>query len=120
MYITMLKSKIHRATVTGCNLNYEGSILIDSFLLKKAMILPFEKVDIYNISNGKRFSTYVNEEKEFSGIICLNGAAARKASIGDLIIIASYVMIDPKDTVIKPGVVYVNNMNSFKSISILS
>ncbi len=84
----LLKSKIHRARVTGADLNYEGSISIDSDLLEAADILLYEKVDIYNITNGVRFSTYVMEGKP--GEICLNGAAARLVDRGDLIIIASY------------------------------
>ncbi len=84
----MLKSKIHRAIVTDANLNYEGSITIDKNLCREANILEFEKVDIYNINNGKRFSTYVIYGNE--GEIILNGAAARLAQKGDLIIIASY------------------------------
>ncbi|HTZ40179.1 MAG TPA: aspartate 1-decarboxylase [Syntrophales bacterium] len=89
----MLKSKIHRATVTDANLNYEGSITIDEGLMQSADLVPFEKVAIYNVSNGERFSTYVIKGKKNSGVICLNGAAARKVSKGDLIIIASYVMV---------------------------
>jgi aspartate 1-decarboxylase len=90
----MLKSKLHRAVVTDANLHYEGSISIDEHLMKAANFLPYEKVAIYNISNGERFSTYVIPGGRETGTICLNGAAARKASRGDLIIIASYVMID--------------------------
>jgi len=90
----MLKSKLHRVTVTNADLNYEGSITIDEALMQKADLMPFEKVDIYNVSNGERFSTYVIKGKKGSGVICLNGAAARKASKGDVIIIASYVMVD--------------------------
>ena len=93
----MLKSKIHRATVTDADLHYEGSISIDEQLMEAADLLPYEKVDIYNISNGERFSTYVIPGPKDSGTICLNGAAARKVSRGDLIIIASYVMIDDTD-----------------------
>jgi aspartate 1-decarboxylase len=89
----MLKSKIHRATVTDANLNYEGSITVDEGLMNSADLVPFEKVAIYNVSNGERFSTYVIKGKKNSGVICLNGAAARKVSRGDLIIIASYVMV---------------------------
>lgn len=84
----LLKSKIHQAIVTGANLNYEGSISIDSALLTEADILLYEKVDVYNISNGARFSTYVMEGSP--GEICLNGAAARLVNTGDLVIIASY------------------------------
>lgn len=93
----MLKSKIHRATVTDADLHYEGSISIDERLMEKAAMMPYEKVAIYNISNGERFTTYTIKAKRNSGTICLNGAAARKASKGDLIIIASYVIVDEKE-----------------------
>ncbi len=88
----MLKSKIHRATITESNLNYEGSITIDRRLMEAAELRPFEQVMIYNISNGNRISTYTIEGDLDSGTICLNGAAARKGAVGDLIIIASYGM----------------------------
>jgi len=90
----MLKSKIHRVTITEAHLDYEGSITIDETLMEAADILPYEKVNIYNVSNGERFSTYVIKGKRNSGVIGLNGAAARKGSRGDLIIIASYVAVD--------------------------
>jgi aspartate 1-decarboxylase len=90
----MLKSKLHRATVTDADLNYEGSISIDGELMEAADLYSYEKVDIYNISNGERFSTYVIPGPRATGTICLNGAAARKASRGDLIIIASYVLVE--------------------------
>ncbi len=90
----MLKSKLHRATVTDADLHYEGSITIDEGLMEAADMLPFEKVAIYNVSNGERFSTYALRGKRGSGVICLNGAAARKVARGDLIIIASYVLAD--------------------------
>jgi len=86
----MLKSKIHRATITEADLNYEGSLTIDSRLMEAADLLPFEQIMVYNISNGSRFDTYVIEGEKGSGSICLNGAAARKGAPGDLIIIASY------------------------------
>ncbi len=90
----MLKSKLHRATVTDSSLHYEGSITIDENLMEKADLFSYEKVDIYNVSNGERFSTYVIPGERESGVICLNGAAARKCSKGDLIIIASYVSVE--------------------------
>jgi len=93
----MLKSKLHRAVVTDADLHYEGSISIDEHLMDAADLIPHEKVDIYNISNGERFSTYVIPGGRDSGTICLNGAAARKASRGDLIIIASYVAVDESE-----------------------
>ncbi len=90
----MLKSKLHRAVVTDADLHYEGSVSIDETLMEAADLIPYEKVEIYNISNGERFSTYVLTGGRDSGTICLNGAAARKASRGDLIIIASYITVD--------------------------
>ena len=93
----MLKSKLHRATVTDADLHYEGSISIDEGLMEAAEIIPYEKVAIYDISNGERFTTYAIKGERGSGVICLNGAAARKVSRGDLIIIATYVLMDDAD-----------------------
>jgi aspartate 1-decarboxylase len=90
MQRTMLKSKIHRATVTDANLNYEGSLTIDADLMKAADIVPYEQIKIYNINNGARFETYAIEGPAGQGDICLNGAAARMGARGDLIIIATY------------------------------
>jgi len=86
----MMKSKIHRATVTQAELHYEGSLTISGELMKAADILPYEMVHVYNVSNGERFETYALEGEPHSGIICLNGAAARKGAVGDLIIITTY------------------------------
>ncbi len=108
----MFKSKIHRATVTGADLNYEGSITIDSELLRAADILPYEKVDIYNISNGERFSTYVIPGEPGSGEVCLNGAAARKVQKGDLVIIVSYCELSEDEIEsFSPTVVLVDEKN---------
>ncbi len=108
----MLKSKIHRATVTDANINYEGSITIDSKLMKAADILPYEQVHVLNVNNGARFTTYVIEGREGSGEICLNGAAARLGVKGDLIIILTYDNI-PEEQLknYKPRVVHVNEKN---------
>jgi aspartate 1-decarboxylase len=112
MQRTMMKSKIHRATVTDANLNYEGSITIDESLLEDADIVIYERVDIYNVSNGERFSTYAIKGERGSGVICLNGAAARKASKGDLVIIASYVNVDDAESHNwKPKCIFVDQMN---------
>lgn len=112
----MLKSKIHRATVTDANLDYEGSITIDENLIKAADILPYEQVDIYNVSNGERFSTYVIRGRKNSGVVCLNGAAARKVSKGDVIIIASYVAVEDKaGSTWAPKCVYVDGRNRQKT-----
>jgi aspartate 1-decarboxylase len=90
----MLKCKLHRATVTEANVEYEGSITIDSDLLRVADMLPYEKVDIYDITNGNRLQTYVIEGESGSGEICINGAAAHLIKPGDLVIICSYVQVD--------------------------
>ena len=94
MLRTMCKSKIHRATLTDANLHYEGSITIDSDLLKAADILEYERVQVVNINNGNRLETYVIEGESGSGDVCLNGAAARLGAPGDLVIIISYAAID--------------------------
>lgn len=87
---TLLKSKIHRATVTEADLNYEGSVTIDSKLLEAADIVEFERVEVYDITNGNRLATYAIKGESGSGTICLNGAAARLVEVGDLVIICSY------------------------------
>ena len=107
MYRTLLKSKIHRATVTDANLNYEGSISIDVDLMKEADLVEFEKVDIYNINNGKRLSTYVIPGKKRE--ICLNGAAARLNQVGDKVIIASYILTEENN--FSPKIILVNDEN---------
>ncbi|MDO9574184.1 MAG: aspartate 1-decarboxylase [Candidatus Contubernalis sp.] len=93
MFRNMFKSKIHRATVTDADLNYNGSITIDSELLEASGILPYEQVHVVNINNGNRFETYVIEGKPGSGEICINGAAARLVHSGDLVIIITYSMV---------------------------
>jgi aspartate 1-decarboxylase len=95
----MLKSKIHRATITEADLNYDGSLTIDRELMEAASILPFERVKVYNINNGERFDTYAIEGAPGSGIIGLNGAAARKGHVGDLIIIVTYAGYDERELV---------------------
>ena len=113
----MLKSKIHRATVTDADLHYEGSISIDEKLMEEANMVAYEKVEIYNINNGTRFSTYIIKGKRNSGTICLNGAAARKVSKGDLIIIATYVIVEEKDTKKwHPRCVLVDSKNKIKKV----
>ncbi|MFH2011422.1 MAG: aspartate 1-decarboxylase [Pseudomonadota bacterium] len=108
----MLKSKIHRVTVTDANLDYEGSITIDELLMEDAGIIPYEAVHIYNIANGERFETYAIKGKANSGTICLNGAAAHKVKVGDLIIIANYANYEEKEAKAhKPKLVYVDKNN---------
>lgn len=111
----MLKAKIHRAQVTDANINYEGSIEIDSEFLKAVDILPFEQVQVYDINNGNRFETYAIEGKAGSGIISVNGAAARLVTIGDLIIVASYAVMDEDEARnIKPKVIKLDGKNILK------
>ena len=108
----MLKSKIHRATVTDANLDYEGSITIDELLMEDAGIIPYEAVHIYNISNGERFETYAIKGEANSGTICLNGAAAHKVSVGDLIIIANYANYKEEEAINhKPKLIFVDLNN---------
>lgn len=108
----MLRSKIHRARVTQVNLDYEGSITIDRSLMESSDILPFERVEVLNISNGARFSTYVIEGEANSGVIGLNGAAARLVMKGDIIIILSYCQVPDDEAVnMTPIVVCVDNKN---------
>jgi aspartate 1-decarboxylase len=97
MLRTMLKSKIHRARVTEACLDYQGSVSIDANLMQAADMFEYEQVHIYNISNGERFITYVIQGEPGSGVICLNGAAARKVSVNDLIIICTYVAVDDSE-----------------------
>ena len=112
MTITMLKSKIHRATVTEANIDYVGSITIDSNLLDEAGILEYEKVQIVDVNNGSRFETYTIRGEKNSGIICLNGAAALCSNVGDKIIIMSYADMTPKEAKEnKPTVLFVNDDN---------
>ncbi|MCM1290384.1 MAG: aspartate 1-decarboxylase [Prevotella sp.] len=107
MYIEMMKSKIHRVKVTEANLNYIGSITVDSLLLEAAGILPGERVYIVNNNNGERFDTYTIAGEPGSGVVCLNGAAARKAQPGDVVIIMSYAMMTPEEAKDhKPKVVF--------------
>ena len=112
MLITVCKSKIHRATITDANLDYVGSITIDTDLMKRADLIPFEKVQVANISNGERFETYVIEGEAGSGTIALNGAAARKGNIGDLVIIIAYGHLAKSEAAdYKPAVVHVDKNN---------
>lgn len=109
---TLLKSKIHRATVTDADLDYEGSISIDPVLARAADLVPFERVEIYNITNGERFATYFIEGREGSGEITLNGAAAHKVTPGDLVIVCSYAEYTEEEIEgHRPQLVYVDARN---------
>lgn len=112
MQLTLMKSKIHRATVTGSDLNYEGSITIDPALLRAANILPYERVDVLDINNGNRFTTYTIEGREGSGDVIINGAAARLVHKGDLVIICAFVGLTPEEAAHwKPSIVQVDANN---------
>ena len=113
---TMLKSKIHRARVTQVNLDYEGSITIDKSLMEASNILPFERVEVLNINNGARFSTYAIEGEANSGVIGINGAAARLVAKDDITIILSYSQVlDNEAMVMTPTMVYVDSKNRILS-----
>ncbi len=112
MFRTMLKSKIHRAVLTGADLNYMGSITIDRDLMDAADILPYEKVQVVNNNNGARFETYCIEGPRGSGIVCLNGAAARLGQPGDILIILSYLQLSEEDARnYRPRIVFVDSQN---------
>lgn len=113
----MMKSKIHRAVVTQADLNYEGSITIDERLMEAADLKEYEMVQVYNIMNGERFETYVIKGERDSGVICLNGAAARKVAVGDRIIIVSYADYDEEELrEHRPRIVVVDDANRIKYI----
>lgn len=117
MLQAMLKCKIHRATITDANLNYEGSLTVDQDLMREAGLVPFEKIKVYNINNGERFDTYVIKGPAGSGTIALNGAAARKGMIGDLIIIASYALYSAEELGgYYPRIVVLNPENGISQI----
>jgi len=117
LLLFMFKSKIHRATVTEANLNYMGSITIDKELMQAAGILPNEKVQVVNNNNGARLETYVIEGEPGSGVICLNGAAARQAQPGDTVIIIAYTMLDEREArTFKPRVVMVDENNKITRV----
>lgn len=118
MTITMLKGKIHRATVVQAELNYVGSITVDEALMEAAGILEYEKVQIVDIDNGQRFETYVIAGERDSGMICLNGAAARMVQVGDRVIIMAYADMTPEEAKAHlPKVVFVDEKNAVTSIT---
>ena len=113
MNITLLKGKIHRATVVQAELDYVGSITVDEELMEAAGIIEYEQVQIVDVNNGSRFSTYVIAGERGSGMICLNGAAARQVSVGDKIIIMCYAQMTPEE----PKVVFVDDSNRVSKIT---
>ena len=113
MLLEFLYAKIHRATVTDANLNYVGSITIDAEILEKANMLEGQKVDILNINNGERFQTYIIAGKRGGKDFCLNGAAARKAQVGDKVIICAYAQMTPNEAkTFKPSIVQIDDNNN--------
>ncbi|KPK37069.1 MAG: aspartate decarboxylase [Gammaproteobacteria bacterium SG8_47] len=112
MQCTMLKCKLHRATVTHAELEYEGSCAIDAALLEAAGLREYEQIQIYNVSNGKRFTTYAIQAERDSGVISINGAAAHKASPGDIVIICAYAQLDEQELArFQPTLVYLDENN---------
>ena len=118
MQLTMLKGKIHRAVVKQAELNYVGSITIDPTLMEAAGILEYEQVQIVDVENGNRFETYTIDGEPGSGMICLNGAAARQVQVGDHVIIMAYCQMDAKEAADhKPKVVFVDEENHISRVS---
>lgn len=118
MQLTMLKGKIHRAVVKQAELNYVGSITIDPKLMEAAGILEYERVQIVDVENGNRFETYTIDGEPGSGMICLNGAAARQVQVGDHVIIMAYCQMDAKEAADhKPKVVFVDEENHISRVS---
>ncbi len=118
MQVTMLKGKIHRATVTQAELDYVGSITVDEELLEKAGMLEYEKVQIVDVNNGNRFETYTIAGERGSGMICLNGAAARCVSVGDKVILMTYAQYDEEEAKThKPKVVFVDEKNKVSRLT---
>ena len=111
MFGKFLKSKIHRAVVTGADINYQGSITIDKELMRHADLQPFEFVDVWDVTNGSRIETYVIEGEAGSGCICINGAAAHLVTKGDLVIIASHRYVSEGEAVPEPKIVFVDSNN---------
>lgn len=115
MYRQMCKSKVHRLTVTDANLNYEGSLTLDEELMKAADLKEYEKVAVLNVNNGERLETYLIKGAPGSGIVCANGAAARKIQKGDLVIVISYVFVSEDElSIFKPIKIFVDNNNHIK------
>lgn len=118
MLVSFLKSKIHRATVTQADLNYNGSISIDVELMQASGILPFEQVDVLDITNGARLTTYAIEAPAGSGTITINGAAAHLVNVGDLVIICAYAQMSPEEAKAhKPTIILVDDKNKVKKVS---
>lgn len=118
MRLTVFKSKLHRVRVTEADLNYEGSVTIDSDLMDAAQILPWEQVNVLNVNNGERFDTYAIRGPRGSGVVCLNGPAARLAHVGDLVIILTYAQMEREELLRHtPIVVHVDENNRIQTAS---
>lgn len=118
MFVTLYKSKIHRATVTESNLNYIGSVTIDENLMEAACILPHERVQVLNLNNGARLETYVISGERGSGVICMNGPSAHHIQPGDLVIIIAYVIMSPEEARSwQPTVVFLDEQNAITGVS---
>lgn len=121
MYITMFKSKIHRARVTQAKLHYPGSLTLDPVLMEAAGLRVHEQVHVLNITNGQRFETYTIEGERGSGVVCLNGACARLGEPGDLVIVLSYAQMTPEEAdTFQPTCVYVDSRNKIVSTEAVS
>jgi len=113
----MLRAKVHRVKVTEANLEYEGSLTLDLALMEAGGFVPFERIDVYNVANGARFSTYLIEGERGSGVCCVNGAAAHHAAVGDPVIIASYVSVEDSEIAThKPMIVLVDEKNRVRQV----
>ena len=119
MFISLCKSKIHRARVSQANLHYEGSLTLDENLMEAAEIVPYEKVSVVNINNGARFETYVICGERESGLVCLNGAAARLGQVGDLVIVIAYAFFEKQDLPrsFAPRVVHLDEKNRVQKLT---
>lgn len=113
----MLRSKIHRIAVTECNVEYEGSLTLDTTIMREAGMVPYERIDVYDVDNANRFSTYLIEGRPGSGECCVNGAAARLVSMGDKLILASYCTVEDEDLADhEPQIVVVGETNRIKEV----
>jgi aspartate 1-decarboxylase len=113
----LMKGKIHKATVTEADLNYEGSLALDEGLMKAADMIPFEKVHVFNVTNGERFSTYLIKAKEGTGTVGIYGAAAHRAGVGDSVILVSYAIMDDEETeFFMPKIVILGPGNRIKEV----
>lgn len=120
MFRILCKSKIHRATVTDANLNYEGSLTLDPILMEAAGLVPFEQVHVLNLNNGARFETYLIEGERGSGTVCVNGAAARLVQVGDPIIVLAYALVPEEELLqFEARVVFVDEKNEIVRVEVV-